>query len=409
MIPHDWNELTIGEIAIVTSGGTPSRDEPSYWDGQIPWVRTTEVQNCKIEATDIPIFITESGLQNSSAKIVPAGTVLMALIGQGKTRGQVALLQTNAAINQNCAAIIFNAGHDAEFFYQYLLSKYDRVRKMSNSAGQSNLNGSTVREINVIIPPLAEQRRIAKILSTWDRAIETTEKLIAISQAQKKALMQQLLTGKKRLPGFTGEWRWLKFSEVFERVRQKNDVGNTNVLTISAQHGLISQVEYFNKSVASEDVRGYTLLRKGDFAYNKSYSEGYPVGAFKPLERYDSGIVSSLYICFRLADADHCHGFFRHYFETGLFNREISAIAQEGARNHGLLNVSVVDFFDTSLHAPSHEEQIAIAAVIDDAERAELGLADQLTALRQAKSALMQQLLTGKRRVKLSSTQEEAV
>lgn len=188
---------------------------------------------------------------------------------------------------------------------------------------------------------------------------------------------------------------------MFERVRQKNDVGNTNVLTISAQHGLISQVEYFNKSVASEDVRGYTLLRRGDFAYNKSYSDGYPMGAFKPLERYDSGIVSSLYICFRLAGQEHDHGFFRHYFEAGLFNREISAIAQEGARNHGLLNVSVVDFFDTSLHAPDLKEQLAIAAVINDAEKVEQALEAQLTALRQEKSAVMQQLLTGKRRVKV--------
>jgi type I restriction enzyme, S subunit len=145
------------------------------------------------------------------------------------------------------------------------------------------------------------------------------------------------------------------------------------------------------------------LLRLGDFAYNKSYSEGYPLGAFKPLERYEAGIVSSLYICFRLAAEDCDHSFFRHYFEAGLFNREVAAIAQEGARNHGLLNVSVVDFFDTSLHAPSQDEQVAIAKVINDAERVELALADQLTALRQEKSALMQQLLTGKRRVSLAA------
>lgn len=178
------------------------------------------------------------------------------------------------------------------------------------------------------------------------------------------------------------------------------------MLTISAQHGLISQTEYFKKIVASDDVRGYTLLRRGDFAYNKSYSDGYPFGAFKPLERYDQGIVSSLYICFRLSSARHDHDFVRHYFEAGLFNREVAAIAQEGARNHGLLNVSVVDFFDTSLHMPPQDEQRAIAAVINDAERKERMLTEQRDALRREKTALMQLLLTGKRRV--NKTESEA-
>jgi type I restriction enzyme S subunit len=308
---------------------------------------------------------------------------------------RVARLRAKGTLHQGLMKQFFS-GHQFD----------QHVQAVQTETAVPHISPADLRDYPIMLPPLPEQRRIAEILSTWDRAIETVEALIVNARAQKKALMQSLLTGKHRLPGFSEEWRWVKFSEVFERVSQKNAVGNTNVLTISAQHGLISQVEYFNKSVASEDVRGYTLLRRGDFAYNKSYSDGYPMGAFKPLDRYDSGIVSSLYICFRLAGQEHDHAFFRHYFEAGLFNREISAIAQEGARNHGLLNVSVVDFFDTSLHAPGHDEQVAIASVINGAEQAEQALRDQLAALRQEKSALMQQLLTGKRRVKM--TEKEA-
>ena len=291
---------------------------------------------------------------------------------------------------------------DIDYLVAYLESL--NYEKFNSGSAQPKLNKQICAAIPVLLPPLSEQRKVAEILFAWDRAIETVEALIANARTQKQALMQVLLTGKMRLPGFSGEWHWVTFSDVFERVREKNEVGNTNVLTISAQHGLISQVEYFNKSVASDDVRGYTLLRRGDFAYNKSYSDGYPMGAFKPLERYDSGIVSSLYICFRLASAEHDHDFFRHYFEAGLFNQEVAAIAQEGARNHGLLNVSVVDFFDTSLHAPSCEEQAAIAHVINEAESIQRGLEAQLAAFRQEKAALIQQLLTGKRRVKVEDT-----
>lgn len=285
------------------------------------------------------------------------------------------------------------------------LVRHAGPKHLISGSAQPQIIRADVRKFEVLVPPLIEQPIIEALLKHWDSAIEKVGALIANARAQKQALMQQLLSGKRRLPGFSEPWAWAAFADVFGRVKTKNAEGNTNVLTISAQHGLISQVEYFNKSVASDDVRGYTLLQRGDFAYNKSYSDGYPMGAIKPLDRYDSGIVSSLYICFRLTRRGFDHDFFRHYFEAGLFNREIAAIAQEGARNHGLLNVSVVEFFETSLHIPQPDEQAAIAKVINAAEAEERAYHAQLTALRQEKAALMQQLLTGKRRVKLPESE----
>lgn len=154
--------------------------------------------------------------------------------------------------------------------------------------------------------------------------------------------------------------------KVFTRIRRKNKENNQNVLTISAQQGLINQEKYFNKSVSAKDVTGYYLLENGDFAYNKSYSKGYPMGAIKRLNNYDKGVVSTLYICFGLnQDQGFVSDFFEHYFESGLQNRDLSKIAQEGARNHGLLNISVDEFFkDVKLLTPSHDEQIKIANFI---------------------------------------------
>lgn len=404
MIPSGWQSTTLGKFAKITSGGTPDRSNPQFWGGGIPWVTTGEIGDGPIQ--DTSEHISDAGLKNSAAKIFPAGTLLMAMYGQGKTRGKISQLKIEAATNQACAAIIAETASDASFLLQNLTARYDEIRNLSNDGSQKNLSGGLLKALPLLLPPPSERDRIARILSIWDHAIETVEALIANAREQKRALMQSLLTGKRRLPGFEGEWTWSKFSEVFERVRNKNTVGDTNVLTISAQHGLISQTEYFNKVVASDDVRSYTLLQRGDFAYNKSYSDGYPFGAFKQLDRYDQGIVSSLYICFRLAGAGDDHDFMRHYFEAGLFNREVAAIAQEGARNHGLLNVSVVDFFDTSLHTPTRDEQRAIAAVINDAERKERMLTEQRDALREEKAALMQQLLTGKRRVKTSEGED---
>ncbi|MET3493888.1 restriction endonuclease subunit S [Variovorax boronicumulans] len=404
MLPEGWHRSTLGEIARISSGGTPDRAEPSYWGGDVPWVTTGEIQFNTITSTAEKI--TEAGLKNSSAKLFPPGTLLMAMYGQGKTRGQVAKLGIEASTNQACAAILLAETQHTDFFFQYLSSQYDAIRELGNAGTQQNLSGSTLKEVPVPVPPLPEQRRIARILSTWDQAIATTKQLLVNSRKQKQQITNALMLGRHRLKGHSEKWIHADFDAVFERVRRKNTVANTNVLTISGEHGLISQRDYFNKSVASDNLSGYTLLMRGEFAYNKSYSAGYPVGAIKPLVNYDAGVVSSLYLCFRLqGGADASLDFFRHFFEAGLLNQEIEGIAQEGARNHGLLNVSVVDFFKLRLHIPSGAEQRHIAQVINVAEAEEKNFATQLKALQNEKLGLMQQLFTGKRRVSMSETE----
>ena len=252
-----------------------------------------------------------------------------------------------------------------------------------------------LKKYSLALAPRDEQDKIAVILATQDKQIELKEKLLAEKQQQKKYLMQQLLTGKKRLPGFDGKWQNCRLHQITKRVRQKNTVGNENVLTISAQYGLINQSEFFNKEIASEDKSNYYLLHRNDFAYNKSYSSGYPFGAIKRLTRYDEGIVSPLYICFEITGANVSLEYIEHYFEAGLMNREIQAFAQEGARNHGLLNIAVDDFFNSKLVLPSIEEQQAIAAILTAADREIELLRQDLEQEKQKKKALMQLLLTG--------------
>ncbi len=404
MLPEGWHRSTLGEIARITSGGTPDRSEPSYWGGSVPWVTTGEIQFNTI--TDTVEKITEAGLKNSSAKLFPPGTLLMAMYGQGKTRGQVAKLAIEASTNQNSAAILLNEGHDPDFYFQFLSWKYDEIRDFGHSGGVSHLNAGLLKLIGVPVAPIDEQRKVARILGSWDAAIAKAQRLLCVTHRRNRSFMSSLLSGRRRLATKARAWSYRDFDEVFERVARKNAVGNENVLTISGEHGLISQREFFNKSVASADLSGYTLLHRGEFAYNKSYSAGYPMGAIKPLMNYDAGVVSSLYLCFRLRpDVDASFDFFRHYFEIGLLNEGIGGIAQEGARNHGLLNVGIGDFFKLRLHVPDADEQRAIATAINTAEAEEQLQLQRLSALRAEKLALMQQLLTGKRRVHLPATE----
>lgn len=188
-------------------------------------------------------------------------------------------------------------------------------------------------------------------------------------------------------------WKEVELKKYFSRLTRKNDEENTNVLTISAQYGLISQQEFFNKSIASEDKSNYFLLERGDFAYNKSYSAGYPFGVVKSLEKYDKGIVSPLYICFKRTTENKCPEYFLQYFEAGLANKEICSVAQEGARNHGLLNISTEDFFKIKIAVPPLAEQQKIADILCEQDKI-ISLKQKLLEQKQKqKKWLMQKLL----------------
>lgn len=191
------------------------------------------------------------------------------------------------------------------------------------------------------------------------------------------------------------EWHIVRFDSLFSRVTRKNDENNQNVLTISAQQGLISQIEYYNTLYASENKTGYTLLHRGDFSYNKSYSSGYAYGAIKRLDAYEKGIVSPLYLCFTPRQGVNSD-FYLQYFEAGCFDREIYKIAQEGARNHGLLNVSTEDFFHSMLVFPSLEEQERITEILTQCDHVIELKEQKLDELKQLKKEFLRKMFPAK-------------
>ena len=186
---------------------------------------------------------------------------------------------------------------------------------------------------------------------------------------------------KLRFPGFDEPWRAEKLSDFAERVTRKNSNNETDLpLTISSKDGLVDQISYFNKTVASKDMSGYYLLRKGEYAYNKSYSVGYDFGSIKRLDRYPMGALSTLYICFALKK--HDTDFIKAYFDSLKWYKEIYMISAEGARNHGLLNVPTDEFFATKHYLPENTaEQRRIADFLIALERridAQQSLVDNL-------------------------------
>ena len=229
-------------------------------------------------------------------------------------------------------------------------------------------------DLKIVLPSLAEQEKIGNFFNELNSLITLHQRKLEHLQEQKKGLLQKMFpkngetVPEVRFPGFTDAWEQRKLGEVAMRVTRKNkNLESTLPLTISAQLGLVDQISYFDKRIASSNLTNYILLNRGEFAYNKSYSNGYPFGAVKRLNRYDKGVIPSLYIAFMPNTIFINSDFMEMYFETSLWHKEVSARASEGARNHGLLNISPSDFMDIYMKIPEKiEEQKKIAKFLED-------------------------------------------
>ncbi|HCY8639403.1 TPA: restriction endonuclease subunit S [Staphylococcus aureus] len=281
----------------------------------------------------------------------------------------------------------------------FILSLFRKInwKVYDESTGVPSLSKQTINKINRFVPTNKEQQKIGKFFSKLDRQIELEEQKLELFQQQKKGYMQKIFSQELRFKDESGndypDWEEKELGEVADRVIRKNkNFESKKPLTISGQLGLIDQTEYFSKSVSSKNLENYTLIKNGEFAYNKSYSNGYPLGAIKRLTRYDSGVLSSLYICFSIK-SEMSKDFMEAYFDSTHWYREVSGIAVEGARNHGLLNISVNDFFTILIKYPSLEEQRKIGDFFIKLDR-QIELEEQkLELLQQRKKALLKSML----------------
>ena len=385
----------IGDFGKVVTGSTPPTNNLDNYGSSYKFVGPVDISEKKY------IGKTEKSLSKkgfSLSRCMPKGSVLFTCIGS--TIGKCAIADEDLTSNQQINAVICNTEHNYDYLYYELSHRSNRIRQIAAEQAVPIINKSTFENFKIICPPLSEQVKIANVISLWDIAIEKQSELIEKLTLRKRALMQQLLTGKKRLPGFNGEWKRIKLGNIAERVTRKNEDDNKNVVTISAQRGFVVQTDFFNKSVASETLDNYFLVHKDEFCYNKSYSNGYPMGAIKRLKSFDEAVVTTLYICFRLKDKASANiDFFEQYCESGIFNKELVKVANEGGRAHGLLNVTPSDFFNMHMSIPNIDEQNTIASVLVNADK-EIQLANEkLANLQSQKRGLMQQLLTGKIRV----------
>ncbi len=412
LIPEDWDIRKIGDFTDATAGGTPSTAHTEYWNGEILWMSSGELNNRRIH--NVLGRITEVGYNNSSTHMIPKNCVLVGLAGQGKTRGTVAINYVELCTNQSIAAIFPSKEHDSEYLYQNLLSRYEELRELSSGdGGRGGLNLTIIKNFSCAFPKLQEQNQIAEALLDVDSMISSLEKLIAKKKAIKQGAMQELLIGKKRLPGFTGEWKDFTigkmgefYSGLFGKSKKDFDFGKARYITFL---NVLSNVKIDTSILAPVDVReneSQNAVKKGDLFFNTSSETPEEVGMCAVLdEDLDNTYLNSFCFGFRLTDSNHNPLFLSYYLNSEIGRKIMSVLAQGATR----YNLSKNNFAETIIRLPNKDEQTAIASILSDMDNEIEALKRKLNKTRHVKQGMMQQLLTGKIRLVSASADNKPI
>lgn len=383
-VPADWLFTTIGKsYSIKNNLRKPINEtERSKRQGPYPYYGPTKIQD----------YISTYEQDGSYVLIGEDGDHFLKYKDQCMTQ----LVDGKCTVNNHAHIIEGKKDASREWFYYYFMHRDIFSFLSRQGAGRYKLNKASLEKIPLLLPPLQEQQKIAVILSTWDKAIETTEKLINNSQMQKRALMQQLLTGKKRLLDengvrFSGKWEKVPLSSKIIFSNLKSTKKNEYPIITSSRKGIFLQEDYFKKQVASENNIGYKVVPRDYITYRSMSDDG--IFVFNKQTILDTAIISPAYGVFKFINLDASFGLYA--INSKHMMGKINTFSQGGTRI--ALKTSVLS--NIKIHIPSLLEQKKIAEVISSADREIELLQAKLEHLKQEKKALMQQLLTGKRRV----------
>jgi type I restriction enzyme S subunit len=370
--------------------------------GGIPYIKSSNV-GAKIDPASLSR--TSPAIAHKYRRsVVRPGDVVFSLRGN---IGQLSIVPDalpEANLTQGTARISTNERALNAFVAEALKSPnlQKRIDIVSKGSTFREISLEELRDLELPLPPVPEQRKIAEILRTWDEALEKLTALRAAKQARLTGLTQQIIG---RGGVFPQRWPLKPLSAVASPIRRTSTGDNHPVMTISAKSGFLMQSDKFARDMAGQSVDRYTLLHEGEFAYNKGNSKTAPYGCVFRLDR-STAVVPFVYYCFALKSGLDPE-FYEHLFAAGALNHQLSRLINSGVRNDGLLNLYSDDFYSCQVPVPPIDEQRRIAQALTAAKQELVLLDAEIEALTRQKRGLMQKLLTGEWRVNLKSSQKE--
>lgn len=389
LIPSDWHIASVESWGQVVTGSTPSPKESAFWGNEIPFVTPSEVQGTH------PIVETERKLTlagGGQSRLLPTGSVVFVCIGS--TIGKVGILGSTAATNQQINGVSVNNPAASPFVKQALEYRAKAIARLAGKQAVPIINKTEFSQVVFPSPPEHEAVLVGNMITKWDVAVHLISQVISQRKRHRAGLMQQLLTGKRRFPGFTKPWRKLTIGDVAEEctVRNQGRLGQDAVRAVNKAEGMIPMKEH----VMADDLSRYQVVRQHWFAYNPMRIN---IGSICQWVQRDEALVSPDYVVFRCRDEIIDHRYFNAFRRSHRWSSFMESAGAGGVR----IRIYFTDLALMPIPLPDLEEQRRIADLFDLVDR-EISTLELLLAAYQAqKKGLMQQLLTGKRRVKVQA------
>lgn len=398
IIPDEWEIKRLGSITTkIGSGVTPRGGESVYKkEGRI-FLRSQNIGWGTLLLNDVA-YIDETTHQKQSSTEVQEGDILLNITGASIGRSAVADKRVDKGnVNQHVCIIRLRDNILPYYINAYILS-YQGQRAIDSFQAGGNRQGLNFEQISTFyipIPPLFEQKTIASVLSIWDKAIEKQTTLIEKLEVRKRGLIQQLLTGKKRLPGFEGKWKICKIKEIAQEISLKNRTHKKLiVLSCTKYEGLVPSLEYFGRQIFSNDISNYKIVPQYHFAYATNHIEEGSIGY---QATYTEALISPMYTVFKIYEHIINNTFLYVLLKTPIYISEYKKRMEGSINRRGGLKWN--EFSNISVKTPPIEEQIAIVNFIIAIDREIIFEKNKLQQLKNEKKGLMQVLLTGKKRV----------
>ena len=359
---EEWEQRKLVDIVgSVIGGGTPKTSNDEYWDGDIPWIQSSNVQENEIFDFEIPKRITQAGLDKSAAKLVPENSIAVVThVGVGK----LVFVPFTYTTSQDFTSLA--ELKTDPYFTCYSL--YKRIQEDLHIVQGSAIKGITKDDLltkEIVVPEKDEQYKIGKYFRSIDNLITLYQRKCNSLKQVKKYMLQRMFPkqGEKvpeiRFAGFTGDWEQRKLGDITQRVQSNDGRMNLPTLTISAANGWMNQVDRFSGNIAGKEQKNYTLLRRGELSYNHGNSKLAKYGTVFALQSFNEALVPRVYHSFKMINGNS--DFIEYYFSTKILDKELAKLISSGARMDGLLNISYDDFMGIKVNVPSVEEQNRIS------------------------------------------------
>lgn len=394
----NWQTKTIGDVATIISGGTPDTTKSEYWNGNIQWITPSEITKIGrkiIEPTEKQI--TEAGLKASSATIVPAGSIILC---SRATIGECAINIYPITTNQGFKNLVAKSNADINFLYYWVKASKKNLFRISSGSTFLEFSKHDLEKQKIDIPEPAEQERIVGVLEVWDEYIEKLEQKIALKEQLKKGLMQQLLIGKRRLPGFSKEWKAVKMNELGNTYsgltgKTKDDFGSGEpfITYMNIYSNPVLNTKNMQLVHIGENER-QSIAEYGDIFFTTSSETPDEVGISSVLlDKSDQNIyLNSFCFGFRMHNLGTLEPrFAAYYFRSSIFRKKMTRIAQGASR----YNLSKKYFMETEIRVPELDEQLAIVVLLENIDKQIAVHSVQYKNLKFQKKYLLKNLITG--------------